>query len=146
MPTHLDFFVSRCASPYAGSPTMRALHKTDIDCLAQGLTLQHGVALAELACLAQLTKTAFDHMGSLHGVNLEPMLALQRRCIDLMAENAGFSTAEVNDAMNGIVRVAKTATYLSSLPAESACSSVVSMSPKAAGTAQRLLRRVAARP
>lgn len=88
----------------------------ELHVLAQDLCHDHGQVLAELACLVEITKASFSRLGVSNNTNLAPMIELQRECVNLMAAARGYSMADVETAIAGLQRSAKTATYLASIP------------------------------
>ena len=88
----------------------------EIDRLAESLSCEHGGAVTAVVVLIYVTTCLFTHYGDDHGVDLMPLLAVQRRAVDVFMARQGVGSGKLDEALVGLSRANRTADYLASLP------------------------------
>ena len=75
-----------------------------------------GGATAAVAVLLCVTSCLFTHYGHAHGADLMPLLAVQRRTVDVFMEREGVGGATLDATLAALYRANGTVDYLASLP------------------------------
>ncbi len=84
--------------------------------LAASLNRRHGGTTAGVATLVYVTSYLFTHYGDQHKADLMPLLAVQRRAVDVFMEREGVGGSTLDAALADLSRVNGTVAYLASLP------------------------------
>lgn len=66
--------------------------------------------------LIYVTTCLFTHYGEDHGVDLTPLLAVQRRAMDVFLAGQGPGSGTLDEAIADLHRASGTVAYLASLP------------------------------
>ena len=69
-----------------------------------------------MATLAYVTTYLFTHYGEQHKADLMPLLAVQRRAVDVFLEWEGVGGGKLDRALADLARANGTVAYLASLP------------------------------
>lgn len=88
----------------------------EIGRLTASLNHRHGGSTTAVAVLIYVTTCLFTHYGEDHGVDLTPLLAVQRRAVGDFLIGQGVGGAEVDEALVDLARANGTVAYLASLP------------------------------
>ena len=88
----------------------------EIGRLADSLNHRHGGTTAAVATLVYVTTCLFTHYGEDHGVDLMPLLAVQRRAVDVFLAGQGLGSGKLDAALADLARANSTVAYLASLP------------------------------
>lgn len=84
--------------------------------LAASLNHRHGGSIAAVAVLIYMTTCLFTHYGDTHNVDLMPLLAVQRRAVDVFMDGQGVGSGMLDEALDGLSRANVTVAYLEGLP------------------------------
>ena len=87
----------------------------EIGRLASCLNHRHGGTTAG-AVLVYATTCLFTHYGEQHKADLMPLLAVQRRAVDVFMEREGVGSGTLDAALADLHRANGTVAYLASLP------------------------------
>ena len=85
----------------------------EIGRLADDLNRRHGGATAVGTVSVYVTSCLFTSYGQAHGADLMPLLAVQRRAVDVFMEREGVGSGTLDKAL---ARANGTVTYMASLP------------------------------
>ena len=88
----------------------------EIGRLADDLNHRHGGSTTAVAVLIYVTTYLFTHYGEDHGVDLMPLLAVQRRVVDVFLAGQGLGSGTLDAALADLARANGTVAYLASLP------------------------------
>ncbi len=88
----------------------------EIGRLAESLNRGHGGAVTAVVVLIYVTTYLFTHYGVQHKADLMPLLAVQRRAVDVFMEREGVGGSTLDAALADLSRVNGTVAYLASLP------------------------------
>ena len=88
----------------------------EIDRLADDLNHRHGGATAAVAVPLYVTTCLFTSYGQVYGVDLMPLLAVQRRVVDVFMEREGVGGSTLDATLADLYRANGTVVYLASLP------------------------------
>lgn len=88
--------------------------QAEITDLAKGVLKSYREDVVSLACLMQLTKSAFKQFT---GVDISNLLELQNDCVAAFMHDRGIDAAELCGASAALERTGRTAEYLDGLPA-----------------------------
>ena len=88
----------------------------EIGRLADDLNRRHGGATAVGAVSVYVTTCRFMRYGHAHGVDLMPLLAVQRRAVDVFMEREGVGGSTLDAALAELYRSNGTVAYLEGLP------------------------------
>ena len=88
----------------------------EIGRLPDCLNHRHGGTTAAGATLVYVTTCLFTHYGGAHQVDLMPLLAAQRRAVDVFMEREGVGGSTLDAALADLYRANSTVAYLASLP------------------------------
>ena len=83
---------------------------------ASCLNHRHGGTTAAVATLVYVTSYLFTHYGDRHKADLMPLLAVQRRAVDVFMEREGVGGSTLDAALADLSRANGTVAYLASLP------------------------------
>lgn len=84
--------------------------------LSANLNHRHGGSTTAVAVLIYVTTCLFTHYGEDHGVDLMPLLAVQRRAVDVFLAGQGLGSGTLDEALADLARANGTVAYLASLP------------------------------
>lgn len=82
--------------------------------LANGVIRSYRADVVSLACLTQLTKSAFKQFIN---ADISQLLELQKDCVAAFMLDRGIEAAELGAATAALERAGRTAEYLNALPA-----------------------------
>ena len=88
----------------------------EIGRLADDLNHRHGGTTAAGATLVYVTTCLFTHYGGQHNADLTPLLAVQRRAVDVFMEREGVGGSTLDATLADLARSNVTVAYLASLP------------------------------
>jgi len=88
----------------------------EIGRLAESLNRGHGGAVTAVVVLIYVTTYLFTRYGDDHGVDLMPLLAVQRCAVDVFMARQGVGSGKLDEALVGLSRANRTVDYLTSLP------------------------------
>ncbi len=88
----------------------------EIGRLAESLNRGHGGAVTAVVVLIYVTTYLFTRYGDDHGVDLMPLLAVQRGAVEVFLAGQGVGSGKLDEALAGLSRANRTADYLTSLP------------------------------
>ena len=88
----------------------------EIGRLADDLNRRHGGATAVGAVSVYVTTCLFMRYGDRRGADLMPLLAVQRRAVDVFMEREGVGGSTLDAALADLSRANGTVAYLASLP------------------------------
>ena len=88
----------------------------EIGRLADDLNHRHGGTTSAGATLVYVTSYLFTHYGDQHKADLMPLLAVQRRVVDVFMEREGVGGSTLDAALADLSRANGTVAYLASLP------------------------------
>ena len=88
----------------------------EIGRLASCLNHHHKGTTSAVATLVYVTSCLFTHYGEGHGVDLVPLLAVQRRVVDVFLAGQGLGSGTLDAALAELYRANGTVAYLASLP------------------------------
>lgn len=88
----------------------------EIGRLAESLNREHGGAVTAVAVLIYVTTCLFTHYGNDYGVDLRPLLAVQRGAVEVFLAGQGVGSGKLDEALAGLSRANRTVAYLASLP------------------------------
>ena len=88
----------------------------EIGRLAVCLNHRHGGTTSAVATLVYVTTCLFTHYGEQHKVDLIPLLAVQRRAVDVFMEREGVGGSTLDATLAWLYRANGTVAYLASLP------------------------------
>lgn len=98
-------------------PTTTALpegvSKAEVSELANGVIRSYRADVVSLACLMQLTRSAFKQFT---GSDMSRLLDLQKDCVAAFMQDRGMDAAELVAASAALERAGRTAEYLDGLP------------------------------
>ena len=95
---------------------MRDTLNHEIGRLASCLNHRHGGTTASVATLVYVTTCLFTSYGHAHGADLMPLLAVQRRAVDVFMEREGVGGGTLDAALTDLYRTNGTVAYLEGLP------------------------------
>lgn len=85
---------------------------SEVVALSQSVIKSHSPRAVSLACLVQLTRSAFVKQSQ----DLTPLLTLQCECVRSYMREHGMPNGEVSAALEALQQAGSTAEYLDSLP------------------------------
>lgn len=88
----------------------------EIGRLAASLKRDHGGSITAVAVLIYVTTCLFTHYCEVYGVDLMPLLAVQRRAVDVFLAGQGLGSGTLDAALADLARANGTVAYLVSLP------------------------------
>ncbi len=94
----------------------------EIGRLANSLTINHGGAVAGIAALVYVSTCVFgrygdgDGDGDAHGIDLAPLLHVQRRCVDACVREHQLDVGCLDAALAELQRANSTVAYLAAVP------------------------------
>lgn len=88
----------------------------ELSTLAQNLRSNHGSILAEVACMAYLSRRLLTEFAKAHCVDPTSLLSWQQRVVFGYTTSQGIPDQAMVDAMEALEQAGETAAYLDSLP------------------------------
>lgn len=85
---------------------------SEVSTLSQSVIRSHSTRAVSLACLVQLTQSAFLKSSA----DMSGLLSLQRECVRSYMREHGMPKGEVRSALEALGRAGSTAEYLDSIP------------------------------
>ena len=82
----------------------------------ESLSREHGGAVTAVVVLIYVTTCLFTRYGDDHGVDLMPLLAVQRRAVDVFMGREGVGGSTLDAALADLSRANVTVAYLENLP------------------------------